>query len=155
MLSSVIMAKKRGSRKIKVSEANKTFFSKKDIIYSFLGALILGLIFILNGAATASELKIGKIILILIVTFLIIAFKVYVNSYRKVREKHNIKYFELLGIRLATYYAITLIVSVYLAYIFIDYATLKLGLLDMIKVIIVVSLPCALGSIMPMLLKKF
>jgi len=131
-------------------------FSKQDVINAFFGALIIGLTFVFKGALvrTTLTLSVTHISLIILSTLFILSIQIYYMRYKKVKDKRQRHFTQFWFKRLITLYLIAMVVSAYLVYIF-NIETALGSLIDAAKLIIVISMPCAIGAAVPSLLKKY
>ena len=130
-------------------------FSKRDIINAFFGALIIGLTFIFKGALieTVSAISTKYIIIIIISTLIILSIQIYFIGYSRVKNKKQRPFAQFLVKRLSTLYLIAFIVSFYLVYIFqIEHAVGSFT--NALKLVAIVSMPCAIGAALPSLIKN-
>ena len=144
--------------KEKILEKRPSHFSKRDIINAFVGSLILGLTFILKGSLikTAVNLKTFHIELIIGSTLAMLMIEIYFISYSRVKNKSERRLGQFMTKRLFTLYSITLIVSFYLIYILnLNNSEYIKNFLDVMKVAVVVAMPCAIGAAIPSLLKQY
>lgn len=142
----------------KLVEKYPSHFSKRDIINTFFGALIIGLTFIMKGAVvqTAEHLTKTNAMLIVVSTIVILTSEIYWIGYSRVSsaERRHRNFFQFWTKRLVTLYGIAIIVSIYLVYIFgVDkFFSSQQGVFN---VVILLSMPCAIGAAIPHLLKKY
>ena len=143
--------------KKKLLEKRPSPFSKRDIINAFFGALLIGLTFSVKGALirTAEGLNLTHVILIVVSTLLILVGEIYFIGYSRVPDKWRRKPGQFIMKRLTTLYFIAILVSIYLVYIFGIYNQLENGLYDVFKLVILMSMPCAIGAAVPSLMKQF
>ncbi len=142
----------------KLLEKRPSHFSKRDIINAFVGSLILGLTFILKGGLikTAVKLTTMHIELIIASTLGMLMVEIYFISYSRVKNKSERKLGQFMTKRLFTLYSITLIVSFYLIYILnLNNSEYIATFADVLKVAVVVAMPCAIGAAIPSLLKQY
>ncbi len=142
----------------KLIEKHPSHFSTRDIINTVFGALIIGLTFIMKGAVvpTAERLTPNHALLIVLSTVVILTSEIYWIGYSRVGsdERRHRNFFQFWGKRLVTLYGIAIIVSIYLVYIFgVDrFFADQQGVFN---VVILLSMPCAVGAAIPHLLKKY
>ncbi len=142
----------------KLLEKHPSHFSNRDIINTFFGSLIIGLTFIMKGAvvATAKQLSRQHLLLIVISTIAILTCEIYWIGYSRVsrRERKKRGFFQFWAKRITALYGIALIVSVYLVYIFgvNQFFITQQGVFN---IVILMSMPCAVGAAIPHLLKKY
>ena len=131
-------------------------FGAKDFIYSFFGALVVGLTFMFKGLLieTGLNLKWLNVILIVIATLIILSVEIYFVGYSKVPNKKERPFGQFLAKRLLSIYLIAIIVSFMLAYLYgINYRAETTE--QLFKIILAVSMPCAIGAAFTNLLKKY
>lgn len=142
----------------KLVEKHPSHFSNRDIINTFFGALIIGLTFIMKGAvvSTAEALTQPNALLIVLSTIVILTSEIYWIGYSRVgkEERKKRSFFQFWAKRIITLYGIAIIVSVYLVYVFgvNQFFTTEQGVFN---VVILLSMPCAIGAAIPHLLKKY
>ena len=143
--------------KTKLLEKRPSHFSKRDIINAFFGALLIGLTFSVKGALikTAEGLNAIHIMLIVISTIIILVGEIYFIGYSRVSDKNRRKPGQFIMKRLTTLYFIAIIVSIYLVYIMGIYTQLENGLYDVYKLVVLLSMPCAIGAAIPSLMKQY
>lgn len=151
---------KKDVKKIETVLLDRTppHFSAKDIVNAFFGALIIGLTFILKGAvvATAINLTPTHIFAILMSTVLTLIAETYFISWTKVKNKKGRGLAQFLLKRVSALFVVAFVVSTYLVYIL---GVNNLGLIanspiNVMKLIVLVSMPCAVGAAIPGLLTK-
>ena len=132
-------------------------FSRQGIMKAFFGALIVGLTFVLKGLLLDVSQRLTSLHLafIIITTFSILTAEIYFIGYMRVKktEKEERKFGQFWLKRIAAFYSIALIVSVGLVYLYGINLFLSGG--DTARVIIALSLPCAVGASLADLLKKY
>jgi len=141
--------------KKEISRKEPPHFSKKDIVHAFFGALIIGLTFVFKGKLidVVSTLSGKHIVLIIASTLVILSTQIYFIRYTKVKDKKHRHFLQFLMKRIVTLYIIALIVSFYLVYIFhIEYVVGNF--MNAFKLVIVISMPCAIGAAIPGLFKQ-
>jgi len=133
-------------------------FSTRDIVNAFFGALIIGLTFILKGAAvsTAINLKTIHIIFIILSTILILSAETYFIAWTKVKNKKQRGLGQFLLKRVTTMFVVAFVVSVYLVYVFgvNNQQFIANNPLNVLKMVILIGMPCAVGAAIPGLLVK-
>ncbi len=131
-------------------------FSQKDVINAFLGAMFIGLTFILRTDIVDIALRLNsyRIILITFFTFLILTAEIYFIGYSRVPNKKARPFGQFWAKRFVSLYLVTILVSLFLVYIF-GINTFVNTAEDVFKIIILVSMPCAVGAAIPSLLTKY
>ena len=131
-------------------------FSKKDVINSFLGAMFMGLTFILklDIVQIAIRLDSYRIILLVLSTFLVLTAEIYFVAYLRVPNKKQRTFGQFWAKRFVSLYLVTVLVSLFLVYIYgIDNFVATSD--DVFKVVVAVTMPCAVGAAVPSLLRKY
>jgi uncharacterized membrane protein len=142
----------------KLLEKVPSHFSRRDIVNAFFGSLIMGLTFILNGATlpTAANLHVAHIELIILITFAVLSAEIYYISYTRVKDKTTRKFGQFLTKRLVVLYSSSVLMSFMLVYLFnINNNQIVGSFYNVLKVVILVSFPCAIGAGIPSLLKQY
>ncbi len=133
-------------------------FSMRDAINAFFGALTIGITFILKGAtvSTAVGLDLLHTELIIGATLAILFVEIYFIGYSRVKNKSQRKLGQFMTKRLLSMYAITVVISFTLVYLMnLDHSPYVHSFSDVMKIVVVVAFPCAIGSALPSLLKKY
>ena len=145
-----------GKIKKELVEKDQPHFSKRDIINAFFGALLIGLTFVFKGrlVETVLALSVSYIILIIISTLFILSVQIYFIGYSRVKDKKHRHFGSFWVKRLLTLYIIALIVSFYLVYTFNVENALG-SFVTAFKLVIVISMPCAIGAAIPSLIKQY
>ena len=130
-------------------------FSKRFIIDAFFGSLLVGVAFIMKGGLVtiSKELTPQHILAIIVSTLLILTAQIYFAAYSRVRNKKERPFPQFWMKRLIVLYSVTIIVSIYLVYIFNINNIVAPG--EEFALVIATSMPCALGAAVPSLLKKY
>ena len=142
-------------KKIVTEEFPPEHFGAKDIVYSFFGALVIGLTFMFKGLLIQAgmNLRWENVVLIVLTTLLILTFEIYFIGYSRVRNKEKRPFAQFWAKRLISIYLISIAVSFMLAYLFgINYMAGNTEVL--LKIIFAVSMPCAIGAAFTDLLKR-
>lgn len=131
-------------------------FNKKDLVNEFFGALIIGLTFIFKGALIRTVEVIGssRLFLIIIATFAILMAEIYFIGYSRVKNKNKRPIGQFITKRLFSLYFTSLLVSLALVYLF-GINILAGSTYETLKIVIVLTMPCAVGAAIPSLLKKY
>jgi len=140
----------------KLLEKRPSQFSKRDIVNAFFASLIVGLTFVLKGAliSTAAGLDTEHIIFILVSTVLILTAEIYFVGYSRVRTKARRRLGQFWLKRFSTIFVISIITATYLIYVFGLDAILGSNN-NILKAVIMLTMPCAVGAAIPGLLKQF
>ncbi len=142
----------------KLLDKHPSHFSRRDVVNTFFGSLIIGLTFVLKGAVvrTAEALSEMNVILIIFSTIAILTIEIYYIGYSRVgtKERKYRGFGQFWAKRLFTLYGIALLVSLYLVYIF--------GIVNQFSeprivyhAVVLLSMPCSVGAAIPHLLKKY
>jgi len=140
--------------KEEIVEKIPAHFSVKHIVSAFLGALLMGLTFIFKGLLlqVASALSRTHVITIIISTVVLLTAEIYFVGYERVKNKAQRSFLQFWFKRVITYYAIAMLVSFFLVYI---YGINTLAGVDTTRVVVAVTLPCAVGASLADLLKQY
>jgi len=140
----------------KLLEKRPSHFSARDIVNAFFASLIIAFTIILKGKVIeiAMALTSAHITAIVIATCLILFAEIYFVGYTRVRPEEHRKLGQFMVKRFVTFYGVAIIVSFSLIYI--------LGLdqflpttADVLKLVVLVSMPSAAGAAIPSMLKQF
>ncbi|MBW3015384.1 DUF2391 family protein [Candidatus Woesearchaeota archaeon] len=131
-------------------------FSIRDIISAFFGALVIGLTFMFKGlliqqSITLSFFNVGIIVL---TTLALMALEIYFIGYTRVQYKHKRKPGQFILKRLTAIYLISFTVSLYLVNIF-GISKLAGNIENIMKIVLVLTLPCGIGATLSDLLKSY
>lgn len=142
--------------KEKVLDKEPSMFSRRDIINAVFGSLTIGLTFVLKGAlkSTSLILTIYHLELIIASTFLILMAEIYYVGYSRVKDKNHRTFGEFMTKRLVTLYIVSMLTSFFLIYILNIDSTLP-TFYDVMKMVILLAMPCSVGAAIPSLLKKY
>lgn len=142
----------------KIYAKKPSHFRKRDIINSFFASFVLGLVFIFKGSLVeiSINLKNTHLALIVFATVVMLSLEIYFVGYTRVgtKEREQRKLGQFWAKRFFNLYIIALLVPLILVYLF-DLKTLLGGGFNIIKVVIAVSMPCAIGAAIPSLLKQY
>ena len=130
-------------------------FSKNDILKIFFGSLTVGFAFIFSGALvkTAVNLDIKHLELIILTTLALLCIEIYFVWFHQVKNKKQRPLGEFLTKRLTTLYIVAIMCSFILIYIFnIDSQLTNFS--DVMKLVVLMSMPCSLGAAIPSILKN-
>jgi uncharacterized membrane protein len=152
---------KRIERKItelheKILEKRPSHFRIRDIVNAFFASLVVGLVFIFKGSLfdIAIKLTTNHLVAIVILTLVILTSEIYFIGYSRVKRKKERKFCQFWLKRLVTLYVIAIIISLFLVYLFgINY--LVHTNYEVLKVVVALSMPCAVGAAVPSLLKQY
>ena len=141
--------------KQKIIDKEPSHFSKNDILKIFFGSLTVGFAFIFSGALikTALALDVKHIELIILTTLALLSIEIYFVWNHNVKDKVNRPFGEFLTKRLTTLYIVAIMSSFILIYIFNIDSQLS-SFYDVMKLIVLMSMPCSLGAAIPSILKE-
>ncbi len=139
--------------KEKIIDKEPNYFSKKDILKIAFGSLAVGFAFIFSSALikTALNLDVFHIELIIISTLVLLILQIYFVWFNLVKDKTKRKFGEFLTKRLTTLYIVAILSSFFLIYIF-NIDSQLLTFLDVMKLVVMMSMPCSLGAAIPSLI---
>ncbi len=142
----------------KLLEKRPSHFRRRDIINAFFASFLLGLVFLFKGSLIQISLHLTEknIIAIILTTIVILTLEIYFVGYTRVNPKEReTRHFGQFWLkRLFTLYIISIIVSLGLVYLY-GVNDIVGSSLNVFKVVVAVSMPCAVGAAMPSLLKKY
>jgi uncharacterized membrane protein len=134
-------------------------FGFRDVIHSFFGSLILAITFALKGLLVEVAILLTKTqqILIVLSTLVILTLEIYFFGYSKVISKEERRFPQFLLKRLITFYLVAIFVSFFIVGI---YGLQNLPLVgssfeNMVKLVIVISMPAAIGAGSADLVKRY
>lgn len=145
--------------RVRLLEKRPEPFSVIDILYALFASLVIGLGFVFKGALIkyAVDLTTFHINFIVLITILLLTAEAYFLGYRRVSNKAERKMGQFLFKRVATLFILSLLVSIFLVYTYgINYQPLiNNDAINVLKVVIALTMPCATGAAIPSLLKKY
>lgn len=143
-------------RKALLKELPPEHFSAKDIVRSFFGAAFIGSTFIFTRTLIEISplLNNSRIAIIILSTIGILTAEIYFIGYQRVENKYKRHFGQFLLKRLLTFYAVGILVSAYLAFIY-NITALVVTPENMFKLIIAASMPCSIGASITDLLRKY
>jgi uncharacterized membrane protein len=132
-------------------------FSIGDLIDSFFGALILGLTFALKGLLIqiGSALTNANVIAIIITTVVILTAEIYFIGYKRVRVKKERPFGQFWLKRILAFYAVAFVVASLLVYIYGIPNLPGVTTDSILRIIVAISMPCAIGAAIGDLLKRY
>jgi len=140
----------------KLLEKRPSHFRKRDVINAFFGSLLFGLTFMFKGLLFDISLKLSitHLFFIILSTVVLLSVEIYYIAYSRVPDKEQRRFGQFWIKRITTIYGIAILSSLFLVYLY--------GINNIVgtsaniwKVVIAVSLPCAVGAAVPSLLKKY
>jgi uncharacterized membrane protein len=133
-------------------------FDMRHVIVAFFGALFFGFTFVLKGLLFQVGLALTtfKLILITIATWAILSAEIYFVGYARVpAEQRKIRTFgQFWAKRITTYYFISLVAAALLLYIY-GIAELAGTPDNVLKLVVAISFPAAIGAAVADLLGKY
>ena len=142
--------------RLKLIERVPDHFGSRDLIDAFFGSLLIGITFIFKGALikTVGAMGTGRIMLTIFVTLMILVSQIYFIGYSRVKHKNKRRFGQFLTKRLFSYYLVSLFVSFILVYLF-GLNLITGSTYESLKIVIVLTVPCAIGSAIPSLLRQY
>ncbi len=134
-------------------------FSKRYIVNSFFGSLILGLTFVLKGGTIEASLNLEywNLIMLIFATIFILFLEIYFISYLRVKKTKSRDMKCFIAKRLFALYSITIVTTLGLIFLLNLNSHPLIGndLENIVSLLILNSFPCAIGAAVPSLLKKY
>lgn len=133
-------------------------FSRRDVVNALFASLTIGVTFILKGATvkTAVDLDTVHAYLLVIVTVFVLFVEIYYIGYTRIKNKNQRRFGQFLLKRLTALYGIALLTSISLVYLFnLNASELVHSFTDVLKIVVLVAFPCAVGAAIPSILKKY
>jgi len=134
-------------------------FSERDLVSAFFGALLLGLTFAMKGLLieVSQALTNWNIVFILLFTFIILTAEIYGIGYARVRKKNERKFGQFWLKRIIVFYLVALFVSILLVFVFglNRLTSLNGDYSNIVRLIVLISMPCAIGAATADLVKKY
>ena len=134
-------------------------FSAKDIVSAFFGALFLGMTFSIKGLLIriSQGLNDTNVALIILSTLVILTAEIYFIGYSRVTKKPERKFGQFWIKRIFAFYLVALITSLFLVYVFGLNHLQEIANIypNIFKLVILISMPCAIGAAVADLLKKY
>lgn len=149
---------KKDLDKIKMELVDKTpeYFSWKDVMRAFIGALFFAFSVAFSGNILniAENITPEHLMLVIIFTVIILTAEIYFIGYSHVTNKNRRSFGQFCVKRLVAFYLVALVVSFVISYIF--------GLIFLVKnpqhyynLVIIISSPASIGASISDLLKKY
>lgn len=138
-----------------IVDKEPSHFSKNDILKIFFGSLTVGFAFIFSSALvkTALGLDLIHIEFIILITLLLLSVEIYFVWFHRVKNKRDRPFSEFLTKRLTTLYLVAIMSSFILIYIF-NIDSQLINFFDVMKLVVLMSMPCSLGAAIPSILKE-
>lgn len=130
-------------------------FKVRDVIHDFFAALIFGLTLIFKGNLVYMVEHMGQkhIIGVVVSTVIILTLIIYFAGYKGLADKTG-GFFWFWLERFIGHYAIALIVATYLVVLF-AYDLQAGSIIGAYEMIVVLTMPCAIGAAVPNILKDY
>ena len=140
----------------KLVEMRPEHFSRKDITYAILSSMLVCLTFVFKGGVVAiiQNMSPMHVMAAVILTGIILTLEIYYISYARVVDKNERKFGQFWAKRFFTLYAISILTSLILVYVFAMDNQLD-SYLEILQAVLVLSFPSAVGAAIPSLLKKY
>ena len=139
--------------------AEPAHFSVRDLVDAFFGALFLGITFIIKGLLIQVSTSLDNLHLTLIIlsTLVIITAEIYFIGYSKVKKKSERKFGQFWLKRICAFYFVAVLTSTFLTYLFglNLLPEINNNLFNICRLVVLISLPCAIGAAITDLLKKY
>ncbi len=131
-------------------------FSVKDVLRAFIGSLFLGFSIVFSGnlLMVAKVMPLEHCITIIAFTFVVLTAEIYFIGYKRVTQTEKRRFGQFWAKRIFAFYGVAFIVAFILIYIF-GVIYLANNTTELIKAIIIVSGPAAIGASIGDLLKKY
>ncbi|MEM4336574.1 MAG: DUF2391 family protein [Candidatus Woesearchaeota archaeon] len=143
--------------KEQILEKKPERFSAKDIVRSFFGALFIGVTFVFSGRLFEVLKLMDKFqtILVVISTIIILIAEVYFIGWSRVKitKEPGRNVFEFTFKRVFAAYSVSLVVATFYIYI-LGYEKILLKH-EILKLIVLIAMPCSIGASVSDLLKKY
>jgi len=138
-------------------EKQPTHFSGRYAVDAFFGALFIGLTFIMKGSVLriAEVLNLTHIFFILLATGIILTAQIFFVGYVRVKSKARRPFFEFWFKRFATLFFIAMFTSFMLVYLFGINLLVHDVPFRVFQVVILLTMPSAIGAAIPSLLRKY
>lgn len=140
----------------KLIEKRPSHFSKRNIINAFFASLIFGITIVLKGRVIDIALALNAVHLlaIIIVTSIILFGEIYYIGYTRVKPEENRKLGQFMAKRFFAFYGVAFIVSFGLIYM-LGINSFIPALSGILKLAVLVSMPCAIAAAIPSMLKQY
>jgi len=131
-------------------------FGMSHIIAAFLGSLFFGFAFVLKGLLFQVGLLLTEsdLILITLATWIILTLEIYFVGYRRVPDKFKRPFGQFWFKRMVSYYGIALFTSFMLLTLY-GIPHIAVTQFNLLKLIVAVSFPAAIGAAAADLLSKY
>lgn len=146
---------KRKNLTEKLEKKQPAHFKIRDVVHDFFAALIFGLALVFKSDLPhfAKIMSYNHVIAIVVSTILILTGTIYFSGYKGITDKTT-KFFWFWLDRLLGHYAIAIIVSAYIIFLF-AFNTQVSSPAEVYQMIMILSMPCAIGAAVPNLLKEY
>jgi len=134
-------------------------FSKRDLIDAFFGALFLGVTFAIKGLLIQVSLALDNLHLVLIVisTLLLLTAEIYFIGYNRVIKKSQRRFGQFWLKRIVSFYFVAVLTATFLVYLFglNSLPDIANNFQNVLRLIVLISLPCGIGAAITDLLKQY
>lgn len=139
--------------------AEPEHFSKRDLVDAFFGSLFLGITFTIKGLLiqVSKTLGLANLISIVAFTLLILTAEIYFIGYSRVREKSRRRFGQFWLKRIVAFYFVAVFTATFLVFIFglNNLPDVANAPFEITRLIVLISMPCAIGAAITDLLKKY
>jgi len=141
----------------KLVEKQPTRFKIRDLVYDFFASLIVGLTLTFKGnlAGLVAPLHLGHIAAIIGSTLIILTGEIYFVGYMRISDKKARPFFTFWLDRFLGYYAMAVLVSVYIIFMFGFNLGVENNGFEVFKMVVALSMPCAIAAAIPSLFKDY
>lgn len=131
-------------------------FGMRHVVVAFFGALFFGFSFMLSSLLFDISLQLQKtnLVLISLTTIVILTAEIYFVGYTRVPNKSERPFFQFWIKRLVTYYLIALFTSFLLLSLY-NITALAGSSLNIVRLVVSISFPAAIGAAVSDLLGKY
>ncbi len=158
MLELVDIEQTLGAIKEKMLEKVPSHFSRRDFVNSAFSSMVIGSTFVLKGQTVDAALRLTqtRLGLIVVATLIALIAEIYFIGYSRVKNKSQRKLGQFMTKRLFGLITVTVATTFFLVYLFgFDLHPQVNSLYDLSRIVIVISMPCAVGAAIPSLLKQY
>ncbi len=134
-------------------------FSSRDFVDAFFGALFLGITFSVKGLLIDVSMSLTQlnIAMIVLATLAILTAEIYFIGYSRVRKKSERRFGQFWFKRIIAFYFVAIITAIFLVYIFglNNLPEMNGSVPNLVNLVVVISMPCAIGAAITDLIKKY
>lgn len=140
----------------KLSDKQPTKFKIRDLVHDFFASLIVGLTLTFKGNLSGLIVMMENlhVISVIISTIIILTLQIYYVGYIKVSDKEGNPFFGFWIKRFLGFYIVAILVSSYIVFMFALNKHVQ-NSYDVIKMVIALSMPCAIGAAIPTMFKEY